>query len=529
MVAFTTPPTAPSEADPTTFSARATALVAWLATHVTEEIAFQAALSAIAAGTAHAIQYTVDSTTTDSDPGTGKLRFDNFAAQTSALTLRMDLADVSGVDFTALLDQLDASTNTVKGNFALIKLADPTKWIRGNFTARAAPSGYRNFTVANLVGSSAAPFANNDSVIFLFTRAGDKGDTGATGATTFAFDERNSNTALANGTSGTHIRYATGTTITQTFDAVATMSAGWNVILDNSENTGEITLDPNASEQIDGLTSFKMYPGEVRKVQRNEAGTAFTSTILNPFSVTFTANGTFTKPPGYKYIGGLLWGGGGSGAKWSAATARSSGGGGGACAEFKLPASAFGATETVTIAAAATGPSSDSAGVAGNNSTLGALVTGYGGGRGFADGTNTRSGGGGGGLLGAGPSGGTAAVAGGEPAFAAGANNPGFGGGGSGTSGIGQNAVYGGGGGGPTGGGANTGGASVYGGGGGGGHGGGGVGAGGDSTYGGDGGAASSASSGGDGVAPGGGGGATSTGAKAGDGARGELRLWGVC
>jgi hypothetical protein len=48
------------------------------------------------------------------------------------------------------------------------------------------------------------------------------------------------------------------------------------------------------------------------------------------------------------------------------------------------------------------------------------------------------------------------------------------------------------------------------------------------SVFGGSGGAAGNTTSGIDGVAPGGGGGATATGTKAGDGGRGEVRVWGI-
>lgn len=316
---------------------------------------------------------------------------------------------------------------------------------------------------------------------------------------------RTSNTILA-ATDVTTLIDITSGTFTQTFTAAATLGNGWYCWIRNS-GTGDITLDPNGSETIDGVASFIMYPGEARIVICD--GASFYSQVINPFYRVFTASGTFITPPGYDQIGGLLWGGGGSGAKGSNLT----GGGGGACVPFALTAAALGASQSITIAASATGPSSTNTnGVQGNNSSIGTLVTAYGGGPGdYAGGAH---GGGGGGALGAG-----AITNGGAPRVS-GADNTGFGGADGGTSAAGFRSIYGGGGGGS---GATIGGGSLYGGGGGGGGN-----TGGASTFGGAGGTGSSASSGGDGTAPGGGGGGTNTGTKAGDGARGELRIWGI-
>lgn len=306
----------------------------------------------------------------------------------------------------------------------------------------------------------------------------------------------------------------TSGTFTQTFDACASLGNGWWCYVRNS-GSGDITLDPNGSETIDGLTSFVMYPGEVRLIMCD--GSVLKSVVLASFYKAFTASGTFTTPPGYSQFAGLLWGGGGSGGKSSY---RDGGGGGGACVPVNFPASALPASVAVTIAAAATGPSTNAYGAQGNNSTFGALLTAYGGKGGYGDGTAASYGGGGGGALGA-----ASSMVGGAPNMGAAIDNTGFGGGygSDGSTTPGRSSVWGGGGGG--GGGGNAGGKSIYGGGGGGGTS---AGVGGSSVYGGAGGAYVSATSGIDGTAPGGGGGGTSYGTKAGDGARGELRIWGV-
>ncbi len=82
-----------------------------------------------------------------------------------------------------MLDTLDASSSTIKGQVRLSKISDQSKWLTFNLTARATPSGYRNLTVTNTGSSSSSPFSNGDSILFEFTRTGDQGATGATGPT----------------------------------------------------------------------------------------------------------------------------------------------------------------------------------------------------------------------------------------------------------------------------------------------------------------------------------------------------------
>jgi hypothetical protein len=184
-----------------------------------------------------------------------------------------------------------------------------------------------------------------------------------------AVTNRTSNTILTANDFGAFIRYTSGT-FTQTFTAVATLSVGWFVWLKNA-GTGDITLDPNASELIDGLASFVMYPNELRLVMVNAAGTGFDSFVYNGFEKVFTTSGTFTKPPGYKAFDGLAWSAGASGARGNPAQ----GGHGGGCFPFSIPVASFGATETITIAAGGAARTTDGVPNAGGNTTIGSLLT----------------------------------------------------------------------------------------------------------------------------------------------------------
>ena len=332
---------------------------------------------------------------------------------------------------------------------------------------------------------------------------------------------RTSNTILGTADASTLIAITSGT-FTQTFTAAATLGSGWFCYIQNA-GTGDITLDPNASETIDGLTSYIMYPGEVRLVQCT--GTAFNTIVLTSFYRTFTTSGTFTKPAGYSYFGGLLWGAGGGGGHSTGAN-RAGGGGGGAALPFTLLASVVSATTTVTIGAGGTAVTAGNSGNVGGNSTFGALMTSYGGGGGGAAG-GLSAGGGGGGVLGAGVSGtNNTAVRGGLPAVNTVATqlDADFGGGMSVTSNaaVGGNSVYGGGGG--SSGTVAQAGDSVYGGGGGGDSD---NTVGGTSQFGGAGGTGSNFDAATAGTAPAGGGGGARDGTGA-AGARGELRIWGI-
>jgi hypothetical protein len=205
---------------------------------------------------------------------------------------------------------------------------------------------------------------------------------------------RTSNTILGTADASTLIAITSGT-FTQTFTAAATLGSGWFCYIQNS-GTGDITLDPNASETIDGLTSYIMYPGEARLVLCS--GTAFNTVVLNGFVRAFTTTTTFTKPPCYLNFAIDVWGGGGGGGNSGGASGawQGSGGGGGGRASSVINNSNIATTETVTIGAGGT-PAAQA--TAGGTTSFGNLLKVYGGGGGANPGTFSSYGGSGGSFL----------------------------------------------------------------------------------------------------------------------------------
>jgi hypothetical protein len=127
------------------------------------------------AGGAVSINFAFDSSTGNSDPGSGKLRLNN-ATQNLATAIYLDVLDTAyGTDWTAVLDTLDASSSTVKGQLRLFTVADPSHWIEFDLTSRTTHTGYRELAVTVVGYSSASPFTATDVINLVFSRTGDTG------------------------------------------------------------------------------------------------------------------------------------------------------------------------------------------------------------------------------------------------------------------------------------------------------------------------------------------------------------------
>jgi hypothetical protein len=180
----------------------------------------------------------------------------------------------------------------------------------------------------------------------------------------------------------------TSGTFTLAFSAAATLGDRASGLLYNS-GTGDVTLDPNGAETIDGLTTRKMYPGEI--IRWYVTGGNFKCLVLKPFYMKRTSTVNFVWPSGYLDVdfdlsGGA--GGGGSGRRGAAGSARRGGAAGGAPGRCirRLTGIAAGTSITVTIGAGGAGgavqtadDTNGNAGTAGGDTTVGAYFTAFGG------------------------------------------------------------------------------------------------------------------------------------------------------
>ncbi len=370
-----------------------------------------------------------DAATADADPGSGLFRLNN-ASPASATAIYIDNENLGGNDVSAWLDTLDGSGES--GNRGQLTICDPDQHaeVFRIYTVSGAVvdgSGYRRLAVTHVAGAGSFTPATRYS--FNFSPKGVTGEvtqaefdahlndpTGAHAASAIAFAPTGSIAAtdvqaaieavtnditrrtitgadtIVAGDKGTIVE-ATSGTFTLAFTAAATLGNGFWCIVVNS-GTGVVTLDPNSTEQIDGLTSWALYQGGAVIVQCS--GSAFETVLLSAMRALFDSSGTFVKPGVGTFARVEAWGGGGSGGRAGSGDG-GGGGGGGAYVVRDLLLSALGSSETVTIGAGGASITADNTdGAAGGDTTFGSLVTAYGGGGGSGDGSQNGGGGGGG-------------------------------------------------------------------------------------------------------------------------------------
>ena len=125
--------------------------------------------------------YTYLTDTTDVDPGSGNLQFDNTL--TTATQLFISFFDGDAVDVRSYLDTIDDSTSSIKGHFKVYEVADTSKWVYYAIVGNHYHHGdYYEVPVAYSSGSVTS-MTNATPVAITFARTGDIGDPGPTGPT----------------------------------------------------------------------------------------------------------------------------------------------------------------------------------------------------------------------------------------------------------------------------------------------------------------------------------------------------------
>lgn len=310
------------------------------------------------------------------------------------------------------------------------------------FTSFTDDTDYNTSTSAH----GLAPKLNGDAMSFL----NGVGAWASISGNTLRRSARTSNTILA-GADNAYLIDITSGSFTQTITAVATLGSGWYCVVRNS-GTGDIVLDPNGAELIEGLASLPLPPGGSFLIQCD--GTALYAVAVSPSNKVFTTSGTYIAPETGWYVVEAIGasGGSGSGRRGAAGTSRFGGGGSGGGART-MPTLVYltaGQSVTVTVGAGGTAGAAVTAdntngnpGGVGGTSSFGTFCVAYGGGGGLGgDNGAGGTGGGGGGGSSAGASGGD----GGAPnanSFGTGSTKSNIGQGGAGGGGF--SAEYGGG------------------------------------------------------------------------------------
>lgn len=282
-------------------------------------------------------------------------------------------------DSAATINYIDGLTSDAQGQLNDKATLDGSPTFTGTVTATAFSGDGSSLTGVDSLPSqtgNAGLYLSTDGTNALWAAAG----------SSLVRDARTSNTILDADDNGVFIDITSGT-FTQTFTAAATLGSGWFCYIRNS-GTGDITLDPNGSETIDGLTSFILYPNEVRIVQSD--GTNLFSIMTKPGYKEFTSSGSFVVPPGVSSITVDAFGGGGGGGAGNGGDLRSgAGGGGGARVKHVIAPIAAGTSVTVTVGAGGTGGNgvTQASGATGGTTSFGGYVLAYGGAGGLAQGS----------------------------------------------------------------------------------------------------------------------------------------------
>jgi hypothetical protein len=125
------------------------------------------------------LPYTFSTTTTDSDPGSGIVRFNN-ATQNAATEIYIDDEDNSGTNVSGVIALLAGGNNpsSVLGYVTIRKEFAPENFITMKITTLTSASGYTKLVGTVEASSGATPFSDTDNLYFSIDVSGDKGDPG---------------------------------------------------------------------------------------------------------------------------------------------------------------------------------------------------------------------------------------------------------------------------------------------------------------------------------------------------------------
>lgn len=163
---------------------------------------------------------------------------------------------------------------------------------------------------------------------------------------------------------GKTIELTGGTSRTFTTPAAATVGAGWYCTVKNSgDDTAagtdpvKLTIDGNASETIDGVTTVTEYMGGALRIV-TDGSNWFTIRVSGGFA-RFVQTGSFIEPTKVTQKNIAAYGGGGGGSRSNIGTSTfGTGGGGGACRRGVIPSFTVNTSTTATVGAGGAGATS---------------------------------------------------------------------------------------------------------------------------------------------------------------------------
>lgn len=116
--------------------------------------------------------YTFDTTTTNSDPGTGNIRF-NFVTYSSVTRIYIDLTNAESVGCTSWIDSMGDTVGGSKGRIRMFSVANPTQWADFKLTGVTTASGYRILEVTFVDKNGSFQNGVAADTIVEFTPSGD--------------------------------------------------------------------------------------------------------------------------------------------------------------------------------------------------------------------------------------------------------------------------------------------------------------------------------------------------------------------
>ena len=172
-----------------------------------------------AAGTNSQLSMTFESTTSDADPGAGKIAFNN-GTLSSVSVLYVDDADDAGADISGFVQSWDdVSNTTARGIVTVTKEGTASTYATFKISGAVTDaSGYTKVAVTHIVSSGT--FSDNDGVGVHFSYSGADGSDGEMTSFTLAGSSGSSQTI----TNGNTVTIAAGTGITTTGGATDTVT-----------------------------------------------------------------------------------------------------------------------------------------------------------------------------------------------------------------------------------------------------------------------------------------------------------------